>query len=415
MGDAGAPSVELTQEPEVAMELVVEKLKLLHYERDFLTTRRPAWPALTRTYFARPAGTAGEQFHYFTSLAAHLLRLAGSGFTAPAQFDDPNAACAAIFAELSQCGFAVPSFAAGKLKHGHGKEVVGVLSGLCDLVVASQYARWGLVEYGTETTNSAGDVPVPTEVEEDDESDEQMNRTYASEDGIGDGVATDEESDDDEEGVYGARSGGPPTPVALRADKQTAEEIEDATAIVSQVDPGEWRLELERVAPQLKVLSVSSETKDWRSHLEQAKRHAKRINETFPDVRRDLDVVTEGVTVQLQKIDQREAFVNAELEPLTQTYRVEKENLAATQRLYDQSAETVADLTNELARVGEKLEEVKHQAQAGAEQIADASPLQKLKTSVGALRSEIGVMEIRIGVVSNALLAMDAKRRDVVV
>jgi estrogen-related receptor beta like 1 len=121
------------------------------------------------------------------------------------------------------------------------------------------------------------------------------------------------------------------------------------------------------------------------------------------------------VTVQLQKIDQREAFVNAELEPLTQTYRVAKENLAATQRLYDQSAETVADLTNELARVGEKLEEVKHQAQAGAEQIADASPLQRLKTSVGALRSEIGVMEIRIGVVSNALLAMDAKRRDVVV
>ena len=58
MGDAGARSVELTQEPEVAMELVVEKLKLLHYERDFLTTRRPAWPALTRTYFARPAGTA---------------------------------------------------------------------------------------------------------------------------------------------------------------------------------------------------------------------------------------------------------------------------------------------------------------------------------------------------------------------
>ena len=45
----GARSVELTQEPEVAMELAVEKLKLLHYERDFLTRRRPAWPPLTRT------------------------------------------------------------------------------------------------------------------------------------------------------------------------------------------------------------------------------------------------------------------------------------------------------------------------------------------------------------------------------
>ena len=125
------------------MELAVEKLKLLHYERDFLTRRRPAWPPLTRTHFARPAGNGGEQFHYFTSLAAYLLNLAGSSFRAPEQFDDPNAACSNIFAELAQCGFDTPSFAPGKLKHGHGREVVGVLAGLCDLVVASHYAaRW---------------------------------------------------------------------------------------------------------------------------------------------------------------------------------------------------------------------------------------------------------------------------------
>jgi estrogen-related receptor beta like 1 len=146
----GARSVELTQEPEVAMELVVEKLKLLHYERDFLTRRRPAWPPLTRTYFARPAGNGGEQFHYFTSLAAYLLNLAGSSFRAPEQFDDPNAACSNIFAELAQCGFDTPSFAPGKLKHGHGREVVGVLAGLCDLVVASHYARWDGPEYAPE-------------------------------------------------------------------------------------------------------------------------------------------------------------------------------------------------------------------------------------------------------------------------
>jgi hypothetical protein len=34
------------------MELIVEKLKLLDYERDFCAQKRPAWPPLTRTYFA---------------------------------------------------------------------------------------------------------------------------------------------------------------------------------------------------------------------------------------------------------------------------------------------------------------------------------------------------------------------------
>jgi hypothetical protein len=48
----------------------------------------------------------------------------------------------------------------------------------------------------------------------------------------------------------------------------------------------------------------------------------------------------------------------------------------------------------------------------GAENVADATPLNKLKASVEGLRSEMKVMEVRIGVVSNALLRMDLERRD---
>ena len=49
MGDDGDLTVELTVEPEVGMELCLEKLKMLRYERDFLTSRRPPWPPCTRT------------------------------------------------------------------------------------------------------------------------------------------------------------------------------------------------------------------------------------------------------------------------------------------------------------------------------------------------------------------------------
>ena len=404
----GARSVELTQEPEVAMELVVEKLKLLHYERDFLTRRRPAWPPLTRTYFARPTGNGGEQFHYFTSLAAYLLNLAGSSFRAPEQFDDPNAACSNIFAELAQCGFDTPSFAPGKLKHGHGREVVGVLAGLCDLVVASHYARWDGPEYAREAP--AEDAAASESLALEDDEDDALNATFGTEDGIGDDAATDEESDDDEIGYAGAR--GPPTPLALRADTKTAEEIEDARAIESAVDATAWKLELERVAPQLKVASAAAETKDWRAHLEQARKHRRRVAEAFPDARARLERVAEDVTGALAKIDQRERFVNDQLGPLAAEYKRERERMRETQERHDASAETVAELTNELARVGERLEEVRTTMAEGAENVADTTPLTKLKASVEGLQGEMKVMEVRIGIVSNTLLRMDLERRD---
>ena len=404
----GARSVELTQEPEVAMELAVEKLKLLHYERDFLTRRRPAWPPLTRTYFARPTGNGGEQFHYFTSLAAYLLNLAGSSFRAPEQFDDPNAACSNIFAELAQCGFDTPSFAPGKLKHGHGREVVGVLAGLCDLVVASHYARWDGPEYAREAP--AEDAAASESLALEDDEDDALNATFGTEDGIGDDAATDEESDDDEIGYAGAR--GPPTPLALRADTKTAEEIEDARAIESAVDATAWKLELERVAPQLKVASAAAETKDWRAHLEQAKKHRRRVAEAFPEARARLERVAEDAAGALAKIDQRERFVNDQLGPLAAEYKRERERMRETQERHDASAETVAELTNELARVGERLEEVRTTMAEGAENVADTTPLTKLKASVEGLQGEMKVMEVRIGIVSNTLLRMDLERRD---
>ena len=404
----GARSVELTQEPEVAMELAVEKLKLLHYERDFLTRRRPAWPPLTRTYFARPAGNGGEQFHYFTSLAAYLLNLAGSSFRAPEQFDDPNAACSNIFAELAQCGFDTPSFAPGKLKHGHGREVVGVLAGLCDLVVASHYARWDGPEYAREAP--AEDAAASESLALEDDEADALNATFGTEDGIGDDAATDEESDDDEIGYAGAR--GPPTPLALRADTKTAEEIEDARAIESAVDATAWKLELERVAPQLKVASAAAETKDWRAHLEQAKKHRRRVAEAFPEARARLERVAEDAAGALAKIDQRERFVNDQLGPLAAEYKRERERMRETQERHDASAETVAELTNELARVGERLEEVRTTMAEGAESVADTTPLTKLKASVEGLQGEMKVMEVRIGIVSNTLLRMDLERRD---
>ncbi len=39
-----------------------------------------------------------------------------------------------------------------------------------------------------------------------------------------------------------------------------------------QVDPTLWKIELERVAPKLRI-TIAADSKDWRSHLDEAHQH----------------------------------------------------------------------------------------------------------------------------------------------
>jgi estrogen-related receptor beta like 1 len=164
-----------------------------------------------------------------------------------------------------------------------------------------------------------------------------------------DAVGDDEDSDEEEAYMLGGGGGG----AAGRAGSgmKTAEEIEDTKAIESAVDAAEWKLELERVAPQLRVVSAA-DAKDWRTHLEAAHKHQEEIARTFPEVKVLLDHVAADVAQMMEKIDTRERYVNNQLEPLSAEYQHHRENLNGSQQRYNKSTEAVADLTNELARWG---------------------------------------------------------------
>ena len=57
-----------------------------------------------------------------------------------------------------------------------------------------------------------------------------------------------------------------------------------------QVDPADWRLEVERVAPRLKI-TLASNARDWRSHLDDAHKHSSEINTVWPDAQAALGAV----------------------------------------------------------------------------------------------------------------------------
>lgn len=139
----------------VMMELIVDKLKLLNYERRFCNSRSPPWPRLHKFYFALPSANRNEQFLYFSTMVAWLFTLLGCQFAPPSEADDPNLTCSKIMMELVALGFAPPSWPPARLKQGHGDAVCTVLDTLCSLVLDA-------IKYEfTRVTHPYRDDPLP--------------------------------------------------------------------------------------------------------------------------------------------------------------------------------------------------------------------------------------------------------------
>mmetsp|Transcript_42103 Transcript_42103/g.134540 ORF Transcript_42103/g.134540 Transcript_42103/m.134540 type:complete len:385 (+) Transcript_42103:123-1277(+) len=264
-------SLEMELIPEIAMEDVVDKLKMLNYEVQFCQKKRPFWTPLSRTYFAlpSPSNNQNEQFFYFTSLTAWLLNKAGSGYKAPQQFDDPNAACTDILMELKKMGFAQPQWPPAKLKQGYGDAPVAVLYNLLDLVLAKSAVVFEKPIYQPDNYEDDADV-------EDDGVEEKPTD-------IADNFEADYDDDEEEEAYMGGiRAGGGGGGEKKGKTQEEEDEDDDRGLLESKVDADEWRMELERVAPQLKITMVS-DTKDWRSHLDQTHMHHSAITKALPD------------------------------------------------------------------------------------------------------------------------------------
>ena len=205
----------------LVMEEILEKLKMLDYEEHFKSFR-----PLTHTYFAMPSANPNEQFYYFTSLVSWLLSLLGQEWKAPSQLDDPNSAVASLYAMLQQLG-APTNFGAMKLKSGCGEAACSVLNHLLDLIPIEFHPP----AYAEEEAYEEAAVDEEAEVDAEDLADEV-------------GAA---EVEEDEMYYHGGDAGG-----HVGERDRLTDAILDAS-----VAPEAWRLELERVTPQLKMQAYS--------------------------------------------------------------------------------------------------------------------------------------------------------------
>ncbi|KAJ3160534.1 Intraflagellar transport protein 57 [Irineochytrium annulatum] len=393
------------------MEDVLDKLKLLRYQQQFCTEASGFRPINSRFYFTNPAQNPNEQFYYFTSLATWLLHKIGvKSFEQPGQFDDPNASAANIANELKKLG--VPfEYGPHKLKQGHGEGVIYALQILVDKALAVSGFQF------QKPVHKVDDYPEEAEVDADAE---------ITIDAIEERLAA---SDSDSEDLYmaaststgaagGAASGAAGTsslsasnanPIdassAPGAGSVPPPRIAPPTQIRPSMDAAEWRLELERVTPMLRVVVVPNDNKDWRCHLESLRHHHKSIATTgLGATTAQLTRLRGEIEKTLEKISSRERYVNGQFEGMVEEQRGLQDQVGELRQRFNVSNSNVGELSNELTRISEDLDAVKSKMDDIGNGMTDSKPLVNIKQGVGRLKTDIKQMDLRIGVIEHTLL-----------
>ncbi|GAB0090736.1 Intraflagellar transport protein 57 homolog [Sergentomyia squamirostris] len=362
---------------------LMDKLKLLNYDR--LLVRELKIKPPNRMYFARSTNP-GEQFFMFTSICAWLMRKLGHQFEQPQEFDDPSATIAKIIRILQEMDIST-DFPSNKLIQGAGAICVFILDSL-----ASQALKVAKVHLHRPETVQEEDTV--TEMIEND-SEIILEKVEEEQNAL---MAASEDSDEENSLLnLNLTASGQKNRAAdqgfhlknFRADSIAATES--------------WRLELERVMPQLKIV-VKSDPRDWRAHLDQMKSFRTTIEQVSTDTDAQLKKLQVGIGHVMEKIESREKHLNAELKPLISQYRtlsVELKQLTATLEEIDQEKSTKE---RELSGVLAEIETVKMQMeQRGTTMSTDGSPLISIKKAIVKIREEILQMDLKIGVLDHSL------------
>ncbi|XP_077985611.1 intraflagellar transport protein 57 homolog [Glandiceps talaboti] len=372
--------------PFIVMEELLDKLKLLNYEEDFL--RGVGFKPLSRHYFAIQTNP-GEQFYMFTSLSAWMINQSGKHFDTPQEYDDPNATISSILDEIRQLGSTV-DFPPAKLKSGWGEHVIYVLDKFADEALKQTNFKWQRPVYPEEEMEEESTV--------DDDAELTLNKVEEE-------MAEDYDDVEEEESfldLEGLKN--------LKNKNESSESTKPQEIMESTTDAIDWRLEVERVMPSLKV-TIRTDNKDWRTHVDQMHQHRDGIGQSLSETKGHLDKLHGEISRTLEKINSREKYINNQLEHLLGEFRHMQDSLAEAKEQYRQASGGVTDRSRRLAEISEDLEKIKQEMEERGSSMTDGAPLVKIKQALQRLKTEILQMDVRVGTVEHSLLQARLKDR----
>lgn len=226
------------------------------------------------------------------------------------------------------------------------------------------------------------------------------------EDNVIDYGSSDEDFNDDEENALDLEGLKRLNTMDLGdGERNRPEEVLESTT-----DTSVWRLEVERVMPQLKV-TIRNDNKDWRTHVDQMHQHKTEISGCYKETKVHLDRLHDDIARTLEKIGSREKYLNNQLEHLLSDYRATQDRLAETKERYKQASGGITERARALAEITDELERIKMEMEERGSSMTDGTPLSRIKQAIQRLKSDIQQMDIRIGVLQHILLQAKLKAK----
>ncbi|XP_017151141.1 intraflagellar transport protein 57 homolog isoform X3 [Drosophila miranda] len=364
---------------------LLEKLKLLNYEKHLLKEFK--LKPLSRFYFVK-ATNPGEQFYMFTLICWWLCKKLGKDMERPQEYDDPNTVAANIIQMLEEIQDVPVDFPPNKLIRGAGPICLNVLD-----ILSTQACK--VAKVGYQRVQKMQEEEFLGDYLEDnaeiilEKLEDEQNAAGLSDDS------------DLELEVHNFRQLNwlnRPQKKSI-GDVALDEQAQDLDARLS--DHQEWRLELERVLPHLKVF-VKADARDWRTHLTQMDAFKTSINESSETTQAQLKKLHSEFTFSLEKVESREKHLNNELQPLIQQFKELSIELSTIQYAQNQ---VQADSEKQLAQLNEVMLEQelkKEEMERRGQVMSDGSSVQQIKKSIVKLKEDIAQLNLEVALLVHA-------------
>ena len=400
-------SEEISEELLEKMHELNEKLLALDYTKEFVSNFK--CPPIHRYFFCKQINQA-QQFFAFCCMSSYLLNKLNDGRQQIQvdSFDDPNLTIDKIVGASQAYG--VGDVSKSRLKLGYGAEVIALLSTLTDKLFLERYKS---NEVHIEIIVRSGDgIQIESEDDDDEyiDDDEQENEIILEEE-FEDYLLTESDlvvHEDDNEEWQDA---------SLESNHQ--QQLRQQMIQAARIDLSEWKLELERILPQMNahrfmknqsknrmtMLTTANDiSNEWRIHLQAARRHHTNIESIFSQTEGMLTGIAAEMKTALDKIAAKENYLHQNCNTILAEWINVRQRAIELKQSLDQAESELEARSLRLQELNDEDRSTKQSIEEYSLRMTDSSPLAEAKKAREMLKQEMARISLQIGVAIQILV-----------